>query len=131
MVKLEKYFERIQERIGEAKSANGIVEELWRKAIKELSQTAIQCAQELQLEQEVCIISLLLNTVHFLQRPILINEIKGQVLEFDPNKKISFTWSYKNIQGFPRTLVTGHLKDIGNNRTRVDLIHSGFVGAKN
>lgn len=56
---------------------------------------------------------------------------EGQVLEFDPDKRISYTWSYKNIPGFPRTTVTWHLKDIGNNRTRVDLVHSGFVGTKN
>lgn len=56
---------------------------------------------------------------------------EGEVLEFDPNKKISYTWNYKNIPGFPRTIVTWRLEDIGNNKTRVDLVHSGFLGGEN
>ncbi|HZD36049.1 MAG TPA: SRPBCC domain-containing protein [Nitrososphaeraceae archaeon] len=56
---------------------------------------------------------------------------EGEVLEFIPNQKISYTWERKDIEGFPRTIVTWQLEDIGNNKTRVELVHSGFAGAKN
>ena len=57
--------------------------------------------------------------------------ILGEVLEFIPNHKISYTWEHKDIIGFPRTKVIWRLEHIGNNRTRVELVHSGFIGAEN
>lgn len=54
---------------------------------------------------------------------------EGEVLEFIPNQKISYTWEHKDIAGFPRTIVTWQLDHIGNNKTRVELVHSGFIGA--
>jgi hypothetical protein len=48
MIELEKYFDRIQKKIGETGSADEIVEQPWRQVVEELSQTAIECAQELQ-----------------------------------------------------------------------------------
>jgi uncharacterized protein YndB with AHSA1/START domain len=57
--------------------------------------------------------------------------ILGEVLEFIPNQKISYTWEHKDITGFPRTKVTWRLEHIGNNKTRVELVHSGFIGAEN
>lgn len=56
---------------------------------------------------------------------------EGEVLEFIPNRKISYTWEHKDIEGFPRTVVTWQLEDIGNNKTKVELVHSGFTGAEN
>ena len=31
---------------------------------------------------------------------------EGEVLEFIPNQKISYTWEHKDVAGFPRTIVT-------------------------
>lgn len=33
------------------------------------------------------------------------------------------------VLGFPRTIVTWKLDHIGNNKTRVELVHSAFIGA--
>jgi uncharacterized protein YndB with AHSA1/START domain len=54
----------------------------------------------------------------------------GEILEFIPNQKISYTWEHKDIAGFPRTIVTWQLDHIEHNKTRVELIHSGFVGSE-
>jgi hypothetical protein len=50
MVNLEGYFQRLQTVIGSTKSADEIVEDRWREVVEVLSQTAIECAQELQKE---------------------------------------------------------------------------------
>lgn len=55
----------------------------------------------------------------------------GEVLEFVPNQKISYTWEHKDIAGFPQTIVTWQLEQIGNDKTKVELVHSGFIGAEN
>jgi uncharacterized protein YndB with AHSA1/START domain len=55
---------------------------------------------------------------------------EGEILEFIPNQKISYTWEHKDIAGFPRTIVTWQLDHIEHNKTRVELIHSGFVGSE-
>jgi uncharacterized protein YndB with AHSA1/START domain len=54
---------------------------------------------------------------------------EGEIIEFVPNKKLSYTWRPNHIPNFPRTIVTWTLEEIGKNKTRVTLIHSGFTGA--
>jgi uncharacterized protein YndB with AHSA1/START domain len=56
---------------------------------------------------------------------------EGEVLEIVPNQKLSHTWEHKDISGFPQTIVTWQLQQIGKNKTRVELVHSGFIGAEN
>ena len=53
---------------------------------------------------------------------------EGTIKEFIPNKKLSYTWQHKDVPEFPETVVTWELEDIGANKTRVELIHSGFTG---
>lgn len=54
---------------------------------------------------------------------------EGEIMEFVPNKKLSYTWIPQGIPDFPRTIVTWSLEKIEQNRTRVILIHSGFTGS--
>ena len=53
---------------------------------------------------------------------------EGKVLEFVPNKKLVYTWQHKTIPDFPETVVTWELEEIGKNKTRLTLTHSGFTG---
>lgn len=53
---------------------------------------------------------------------------EGEVTEFVPNKKISYTWIPSGIPGFPKTTVTWSLEAAGEGRTRVTMVHSGFTG---
>lgn len=53
---------------------------------------------------------------------------EGKIIEFVPNKKLSYTWTPQDIPDFPRTIVTWSLEQIGQNKTRVTMIHSGFTG---
>jgi len=53
---------------------------------------------------------------------------EGTIKEFIPNKKLSYTWQHNDVPGFPETVVTWELEDIGVNKTRVELTHSGFTG---
>ena len=55
---------------------------------------------------------------------------EGTILEFTPNKKISYTWEHPDIPEFPRTVVTWELEKIDNNKTRLELLHSGFKADK-
>jgi uncharacterized protein YndB with AHSA1/START domain len=52
----------------------------------------------------------------------------GTVIEFIPNKKVSYTWQLKDIPDFPETTVSWELEEIDANKTRVVLTHSGFTG---
>lgn len=52
---------------------------------------------------------------------------EGVVLEYIPNEKISYTWEHKDIPGFPRTVVTWKLERFDENKTRLELVHSGFA----
>jgi uncharacterized protein YndB with AHSA1/START domain len=54
--------------------------------------------------------------------------VEGSIIEFIPNKKISYTWQYKDIPKFPETIVSWKLEELERNKTRVELIHSGFTG---
>ncbi|MDE1765653.1 MAG: SRPBCC domain-containing protein [Thaumarchaeota archaeon] len=53
---------------------------------------------------------------------------EGKVIEFVPNKKLSYSWQHNNIPDFPETVVTWELEQISKNKTRVTLTHSGFTG---
>ena len=53
---------------------------------------------------------------------------EGTVKEFIPNKKVSYTWQLNDTPGFPETTVTWELEEIDGNKTRVELVHSGFTG---
>src|ERR671922_695525 len=43
---------------------------------------------------------------------------EGTIIEFIPNKRISYTWQEPNTVDFPRTVVTWELEEIENNKTR-------------
>ena len=51
---------------------------------------------------------------------------EGTIIEFIPNKKISYTWQESNTPDFPSTVVTWELEEIADNKTRVKLLHTGF-----
>ena len=51
---------------------------------------------------------------------------EGTISEFDPNKKISYTWQQPNIPDFPKTIVTWELEKIDNDKTTLRLLHTGF-----
>jgi uncharacterized protein YndB with AHSA1/START domain len=53
---------------------------------------------------------------------------EGEIVEFVPNKKLSYTWIPSDIADFPRTIVAWSLEKIGQNKTRVTMTHSGFTG---
>lgn len=53
---------------------------------------------------------------------------EGTVKEFIPNKKITYTWRFKDISEFPETTVMWELEAIDQNKTKVVLTHSGFTG---
>jgi uncharacterized protein YndB with AHSA1/START domain len=53
---------------------------------------------------------------------------EGKVLEFIPNKKLVYSWQHKNVTNFPETVVTWELEQLGKDKTRVTLTHSGFTG---
>ena len=55
---------------------------------------------------------------------------EGNVTEFIPDKKVSYTWEHPNIPDFQRTVVTWELQKIENNRTRLNLVHTGFKAGK-
>jgi uncharacterized protein YndB with AHSA1/START domain len=50
---------------------------------------------------------------------------QGIVMEVIPNRKLSYKWEYKDEQEF---LVTWEVEEIDANKTRVELVHSGFKG---
>lgn len=51
---------------------------------------------------------------------------EGTVVEFMPNKRISYTYREPNISNFPNTVVTWELEKIENDKTRLKLSHTGF-----
>jgi uncharacterized protein YndB with AHSA1/START domain len=55
-----------------------------------------------------------------------VNE--GKILEFVPNKKLVYTWKWDGTPNFPETVVTWELEQMGPNKTRLKLTHSGFTG---
>ena len=55
---------------------------------------------------------------------------EGTIVEFVPNKKLSYTWRQTNTPDFPNTVVTWELEEIAHNKTRVKLLHTGFEPGK-
>ena len=55
---------------------------------------------------------------------------EGTIIEFIPNKKMSYTWQEPNTPDFPSTVVTWELEEIADNKTRVKLLHTGFEPGK-
>ena len=60
------------------------------------------------------------------------HQLDGEVLELILNKKLVYTFipdkEYKPDGGHPKpTVVTWNLEEIGKNRTKVTLVHSGFT----
>ena len=53
---------------------------------------------------------------------------EGTVKEFIPNKKVSYTWQFKDAPEFPETTATWELEETDTNKTRVELVNSGFTG---
>ena len=53
---------------------------------------------------------------------------EGSVKEFVPNKKVSYSWRLVDIPEFPETIVTWELEEIDPNKTKLEVIHSGFSG---
>jgi uncharacterized protein YndB with AHSA1/START domain len=51
---------------------------------------------------------------------------EGTITEFIPNKRLSYSWHEPNIPDFPNTVVTWELERIKNNKTRLNLLHTGF-----
>ncbi|MGH9977347.1 MAG: SRPBCC family protein, partial [Nitrososphaeraceae archaeon] len=51
---------------------------------------------------------------------------EGTITEFIPNKRLSYSWHEPNIPDFPNTVVTWELERIENNKTRLNLLHTGF-----
>lgn len=47
-----------------------------------------------------------------------------KILEVIENKKISYSWTYKDYQGY--SVVTFELFEVGKNETRVKLTHAGL-----
>jgi uncharacterized protein YndB with AHSA1/START domain len=54
--------------------------------------------------------------------------MEGTVLELVANKKLSYTWSFKDLPDFPETTVVWELEEIEPNKTKVQLTHLGFTG---
>ncbi len=52
---------------------------------------------------------------------------EGSVLEFVKNKKLVYTWQHMDEPDFPETIVTWELEEIGKNKTRLTLTHTGFT----
>src|ERR1700747_1185879 len=50
---------------------------------------------------------------------------EGTIIEFIPNKKISYTWEHPSIADFPRTVVTWELERTENDKTTLKLSHTG------
>jgi len=56
--------------------------------------------------------------------------MEGTIKEFVPNKKLSYTWKYRDTPDFPETTVIWELTEISPDKTQVELTHSGFTGVE-
>lgn len=54
--------------------------------------------------------------------------MEGTVKELVPNKKLSYTWKFKDLPGFPETTVVWELENLDPSKTKVELTHFGFTG---
>ena len=53
--------------------------------------------------------------------------IEGKIVELEKNKKLAYTWSHPDVPNFPITEVSWNLESLDKNKTKVVIIHSGFV----
>ena len=56
--------------------------------------------------------------------------VEGKIIEIEKNKKLSYTWSHPTVPGFPITTVTWNIEQLETNKTKVVIVHSGFVDEK-
>jgi uncharacterized protein YndB with AHSA1/START domain len=54
--------------------------------------------------------------------------MEGTIMDLVPNKRLSYSWKFRDTQNFPETLVTWELEQINPNKTLVKLSHVGFSG---
>ncbi|MGI9565766.1 MAG: SRPBCC family protein [Nitrosopumilus sp.] len=53
--------------------------------------------------------------------------IEGKIIELEKNKKLTYTWSHPDVPNFPLMRVSWNLEQMEKNKTRVMIVHSGFV----
>ena len=58
------------------------------------------------------------------------NEIEGKIIKLEKDKCISYTWSHPDVPDFPLTTVTWYIEKLENNKTKVIIVHSGFIDEK-
>ena len=56
--------------------------------------------------------------------------VGGNIAEFTPNNKLSYTWKPVNDASYPDSLVTWSLETIADNQTKLTLEHTGLDSAK-
>jgi uncharacterized protein YndB with AHSA1/START domain len=69
-----------------------------------------------------------LKETHPLEKLDMDYFMEGTIKELVPDKKLSYTWKFKNIPRFPETTVIWELEKIDPNKTKVKLTHLGFTG---
>ena len=57
----------------------------------------------------------------------IFDVIEGRITELEKNKKLAYTWSHPDVPNFPLTEVSWNLEQVGKDRTRVVIVHFGFV----
>jgi uncharacterized protein YndB with AHSA1/START domain len=55
---------------------------------------------------------------------------EGLIIEFIPNKEVSYTWQEPNTPDFPQTVVTWERDETADSKTRLKLLHTGFESGK-
>ena len=53
--------------------------------------------------------------------------LEGKIIELEKNKKLAYAWSHPDVPDFPLMKVSWNLEQFGKNKTRVVIVHSGFV----
>ena len=53
--------------------------------------------------------------------------MNGTIMEFVPNKRLSYSWKFDNSPAFAETVVTWDSEPINSDKTRVKLEHVGFT----
>jgi uncharacterized protein YndB with AHSA1/START domain len=55
-------------------------------------------------------------------------DVRGEVTEWEPPRALGFTWEASNMPGV-RLHVTFTVDDLGDGRSRVGVVHTGFAEA--
>jgi len=55
-------------------------------------------------------------------------DVSGEVTEWEPPRALAFTWEASNLPGV-RLHVTFTVDDLGDGRSRVQVVHTGFAEA--